>query len=256
MGTVSEPTALVLLHPFPLDAGFWSAVRPALAADRPVFACEFPGLGSAPMEDAPSVAGFADAVAATIAAECPGGRAAVCGLSLGGYAALALAARHPERAAALVLADTRAEDDTPEAREGRHASAARVRAEGPGGFLDEFIPRLVAPGDHASLHAARAIADAQEPEAIARALEALAGRADRRPDLPAMTMPCLVVVGAEDGLTPVSCAETLVAGLPDAELVVIPESGHLTALEHPTAFSAAVRGFLERRVDREAGGPS
>lgn len=243
-----EPLTLVLLHPFPLDAGFWSAVRPALADDRPVITCEFPGLGSAPMEDAPSVDGFADAVAATIAAECPGGRAVVCGLSLGGYAALALAARHPERVAALVLADTRAEDDTPEARRGRHDSAARVRAEGASGFLDEFVPRLVAPGDHASLHAARAIADAQRPEAIARALEALAGRADRRPDLPAMTMPALVIAGSEDILTPISCSETMVAGLPDAELVVIPESGHLTALEHPTAFSTAVRGFLERRL--------
>lgn len=248
MATVAEPLALILLHPFPLDAGFWSAVRPSLSADRPVIACEFPGLGAAPMVEAPSVDGFADLVAATIAGHCPGGRAAVCGLSLGGYAALALAARHPGRVAALVLADTRAEDDAPEARTGRHASAARVRAEGPGGFLDEFVPRLVAPGDQASLDAARAIADAQEPEAIARALEALAGRADRRPDLPAMAMPALVIAGGQDVLTPVSCSQTLVDGLPDAELVVIPEAGHLTALESPAAFSSAVRAFLGRRL--------
>lgn len=155
-----EPLSLVLLHPFPLDAGFWNAVRPALSADRPVVACEFPGLGSAPMAEEPSVDGFADSVAATIAAECPQGRAVVCGLSLGGYVALALAARHPERVAALVLADTR----------------------------------------------------------------------------------------AEDLLTPVPCSQALVDGLPDAELVVIPESGHLTALEHPTAFAAAVRAFLDRRL--------
>ncbi len=245
---MSEPLALVLLHPFPLDAEFWSAVRPALSADRPVIACEFPGLGAAPAQAAPSIDGFADSVATTIARECPGGRAVVCGLSLGGYAALALAARHPERVIALVLADTRAEDDTPDAREGRHASAARVRAEGPAGFLDEFVPRLVAAGDDASLHAARAIADAQEPEAIARALEALAGRADRRPDLPAMAMPALVIAGEQDVLTPIACSQTMVDGLPDAELVVIPRSGHLTALEHPADFAAAVRDFLERRA--------
>jgi pimeloyl-ACP methyl ester carboxylesterase len=239
---------LILLHPFPLDAGFWSAVRPALAADRPVIACEFPGLGAAPMMERPSVDGFADMVAATIAAEAPGGRAAVCGLSLGGYAALALAARHPERVAALVLADTRAEDDTPEARAGRHSSAEQVRAEGAGPFLDGFVPRLVAAGDRASLGAARAIADAQDPEAIARALEALAGRADRRPDLPAMGMPALVIAGSEDLLTPIACSETMVAGLPDAELVVIPGAGHLTALESPDAFAAAVRDFLARRL--------
>ena len=241
-------TPLVLLHPFPLDAGFWSPVLPHLAADREIVLCEFPGLGSAPMTEAPSVDGFADAVAAVIAERAPDGRAAVCGLSLGGYVALALGARHPRRVAALVLADTRAEDDAPEARAGRHAGAAQVRTDGPAAFLDEFIPRLVAPGDMASLHAARAIADAQEPEAIARALEALAGRADRRPDLPAMDVPALVIVGAEDRLTPVSCAETLVAGLPDAELVVIPGAGHLSALERPDAFAEAVRGFLARRL--------
>lgn len=243
-----EPTPLILLHPFPMDAGFWSAVSPALAANRTVIACEFPGLGAAPMTERPSVDGFADAVAATIATEAPGGRAAVCGLSLGGYAALALAARHPERVAALVLADTRAEDDAPAARAGRHESAAQVRSRGSAAFLDEFVPRLVAPDDPESLRAARAMADAQEPEAVARALEALAGRADRRPDLPAMGMPALVIVGAEDRVTPLACAETLIAGLQDAEVVVIPGAGHLTALERPDAFVAAVRDFLARRL--------
>jgi pimeloyl-ACP methyl ester carboxylesterase len=151
--------------------------------------------------------------------------------------------------AALVLADTRAEPDTPEARAGREASAARVRAEGAGPFLDDFTPRLVAPGDAAALAAARAIADRQDPEAIARALGALGARGDRRPDLPAMRVPALVVVGSEDALTPVSCSEDLVAGLPDAEFVVMPGAGHLTALERPEEFTAAVRGFLARRVD-------
>ncbi len=240
------PLPLVLLHPFPLDSGFWSAVAPHLAADRPVLAPEFPGLGSAPSQEHPTVDGFADAVADLIAREAEGGRAAVCGLSLGGYVALALAARHPERVAALVLADTRAEADTPEAREGRHASAAQVRAEGLGPFLDGFTPRLVAPGDHASLTAARAIAEAQDPEAVARALEALAGRADRVADLPAMRAPALVLVGELDALTPLAFSQTLASGIPGAELAVIPGAGHLTALERPDEFAAVVRGFLER----------
>ena len=241
-------TPLVLLHPFPLDAGFWSAVIPALAAGRTVEALDFPGLGAAPLEDSPTVDGFADAVARRIAAM-PGGRAAVCGLSLGGYTALALAARHPERVAALVLADTRAEPDTPEARQGRLDSAALVRAEGPGAFLDGFIPRLVARGDDAALGAARAIADAQRPEGIARALEALAGRADRRPDLAAMTMPTLVIVGSEDALTPPPLSEAMVAALPDASLLVMAGAGHLSALERPGEFAAAVEAFLAARVD-------
>lgn len=242
-----DPIPLVLLHPFPLDARFWAAATPALAADRPVLAPEFPGLGRAPLVPEPTVDGFADQVAEEIAA-LPGRRAAVCGLSLGGYTALSLAARHPRRVAALVLADTRAEPDTAAARAGRRGAAARVRAEGPAGFLDEFVPRLVDPRDEASLAAARRIADEQAAEGIARALEALGGRADRRPDLAAMDLPALVIVGERDELTPPSCAEALVEGLPDAQLAVIADAGHLTALERPRQFTDAVRAFLERRV--------
>lgn len=224
---------------------------PALSADRPVTAPEFPGLGAAEPEDEPTVDGFADALAELIGG-LPGRRAAVCGLSLGGYVALALAARHPRRVAGLVLADTRAEPDTPEARKGRHESAALVRAEGSGPFLDGFAPRMVAPGDDETLATVRAIADSQEPEAVARALEALAGRADRRPDLASMDMPALVIVGSEDALTPPPSSEAMVAALPDAELVVIQGAGHMSALERPGEFTEAVRAFLARRVD-EAG---
>lgn len=240
---MAEPTPLVLLHPFPLDATFWAAVAPLLAADREIVTPEFPGLGAAPLADAPTVDGVADALAARIAGM-RGGRAAVCGLSLGGYVALSLAARHPGRAAALVLADTRAEADTTEAAEGRHRAAAQVRGGGLAAFLDDFGPRLVAPGDDASLAAARAIADRQEPEAVARALEALAGRADRRADLGGIDVPTLVVVGSEDALTPPPFAETLAAGIPRAELLVIEGAGHMTALERPREFAAAVNAFL------------
>lgn len=242
-----EPTTLVLLHPFPLDASFWAPVLPSLSASRPVMAPDFPGLGRAAPAAGISVDGFADAVADRIAREAPGGRAAVCGLSLGGYVALSLVARHPDRVAALILADSRAEPDTPEARADRLRSAAEVRADGPAAFLDAFCARLVAPGDATSLAAARAIADAQDPEGIAGALEALGGRGDRRPDLAGIAAPTLVVVGSEDELTPPERSEALVAGIPGAELVVIPGSGHLTALERPEEFARAVGGFLERR---------
>ncbi len=243
-----DATPLVLLHAFPLDAGLWSGVVPELSADRAVLTPEFPGLGHTAIRPGVSVDGFADEVA-TLIAGLPGGRAAVGGLSLGGYVALALAARHPDRVAALVLSNTRAEPDTEEAAAGRHASAAQVRSGGLAAFLDGFVPRMAAPGDLAALHAARAIADAQDPEGVAGALEALAGRGDRRPDLAAMAMPALVIVGSEDGLTPPPLSEAMVAAMPDARLHVVEGAGHLTAIERPEEWVAVVRPFLAE-VDR------
>jgi 3-oxoadipate enol-lactonase len=246
-----DATPLVLLHAFPLDAGLWSGVVPELSADRTVVTAEFPGLGRAPARPGATVDGFADEVAERIAA-LPGGRAAVGGLSLGGYVALALAARHPERVAALVLSNTRAEPDTEEAAAGRHAGAAQVRAGGLAAFLDGFVPRMVAPGDLAARHATRAIAEAQDPEAVAVALEALAGRADRRPDLAAMDVPALVIAGSEDVLTPPALSEALVAALPDARLHLVEGAGHLTALERPAEWAATVRAFLAEADGRGA----
>jgi 3-oxoadipate enol-lactonase len=148
-----------------------------------------------------------------------------------------------------VLANTRAEPDLPEAAEGRRRSAAQVRASGLSAFLDDFVPRMVAPGDRASADAARAIADRQEPEAVAQALEALATRPDRLPDLPQIAAPTLVIVGSEDALTPPPFAETLADRVPGAELVVIAGAGHLTPLERPEEFAGAVDDFLSRRLD-------
>jgi 3-oxoadipate enol-lactonase len=106
------------------------------------------------------------------------------------------------------------------------------------------MSRMVGPGGEAAGAAARAIADAQDPGAIAQGLEALAGRRDRLPDLPRIAVPTLVIVGSEDALTPPPFAETLARGIPGAELRVIEGAGHLTALERPAEFAGAVNAFL------------
>jgi 3-oxoadipate enol-lactonase len=247
---MSTPVPLLLLHPFPLDAGCWDPVRERISA-RPVRAPDFPGFGGSPPEPGWTIEGVADRLAGELAGG-PRGAAVVCGVSMGGYAALALAARHPDRVAGLVLADTRAEADAAAALERRRAGALRIAQEGPASFLDAMLPQLVAPDAPEEVVArVRAIADRQEAGALIAGLEALAGRPDRVGDLAGIDAPALVVVGAQDAVTPLAAARTMAAGLRDAHLAVIPECGHLSVVERPEALAELLEELLTR-VDGRA----
>jgi 3-oxoadipate enol-lactonase len=238
-------TPLVLIHPFPTDGGFWDAFRTHLSPDRHVLVSELPGFGSEAERPGWSIAEAADEIAETIAAWAPGGRAAVCGLSMGGYTALALAARRPDVVRALVLADTRAEADDETARAGRDRAIATIGAEGIGVFLDDFLPRLVAPHTAGKVTGRlRAIADRQRPSAVVSALEALRARPDRRDDLAGIARPTLVIVGELDMVTPPEAATTIYRGIPGARLATIAGAGHLTALERPGDTALRVETFL------------
>ena len=100
---------IVLLHPFPVDHRFWDDVTPVLeAAGHEVMAPDLPGFGASP----PWPGWTMDEAADRLAPAIPPG-AVVAGLSMGGYLAQAIVARHPDRVGRLVLADTRAEGETP-----------------------------------------------------------------------------------------------------------------------------------------------
>jgi pimeloyl-ACP methyl ester carboxylesterase len=172
----------------------------------------------------------------------------VCGLSMGGYAAFALVRRHPERVRALVLADTRTAPDSPEAKRARATQADTVRREGPSGIADAFLQKAV--GETTRKERPEIVARVRETilaapgRGIVDALAGLAARADSGPTLREIKVPTLVVCGAEDALTPVADAEAIHRGVPGSRLEIIPRAGHLSALEDPAAFNAALVAFL------------
>jgi pimeloyl-ACP methyl ester carboxylesterase len=237
---------LVLLHPYPADATFWNRFRCALGGTREIITPEAPGFGTAAPEVGWTIAHAADAVALRISDGAPHGVAYVMGLSMGGYTALALAARHPERVSALILADTRAEADDPATRRARYHAAAVVAGGGRDEYLSGLLPRLVAADVSGDVRdELAACAGRQSSEALIGALAALAGRPDRRRDLAHLALPTLVVVGSEDLVTPPAAARVLADGIPDARLAEIPGAGHLTALERPHEVAELVAGFLQ-----------
>jgi pimeloyl-ACP methyl ester carboxylesterase len=164
-------------------------------------------------------------------------------MSMGGYVALAFARRHGDRLKSLILADTKAAADTPEARQGREAAITLVRTQGVAALLERQIPRLLSASASDSLRAEVRVLGAQPPDAVIAAIRALRDRPDRTAELPKIAVPALVVVGSEDALSPPGDARAMAAALRDARVVEIPGSGHLSNLENPDAFAAALAGF-------------
>jgi pimeloyl-ACP methyl ester carboxylesterase len=165
-------------------------------------------------------------------------------MSMGGYAALAFAARHRARLERLVLADTRAAADAPEARRKRDEAIAQIRQAGAAAYLASSLPRLLSPAAPPALVAhVRARAEDRAASLIA-GLEALRDRPDRSAELGAIDCPTLVVCGADEQVVPPAEMRAMSDAIPGARFVSIAGAGHLCHVEAPGPFEAAVSAFL------------
>jgi 3-oxoadipate enol-lactonase len=243
-----EGPPVLLLHAFPLGLAMWDAQVSALRGQHQVIRFDDRGFGGSPPGDGLlSMERIADDAAALLD-HLAIARAVICGVSMGGYAAFAMVRRHADRVRGLVLADTRAAADTPEAREGRAALAQKVLREGAAAAAEAFVPKLL--GETTRRDRPHVVARVREivlgnpPRGIADALAGLAARADSTPTLREIRVPTLVVCGEEDALTPPADAEALQRGIAGSRLVLIPRAGHLANVEDPDAFNRALLGFL------------
>ncbi len=241
----ARPT-LVLLHAFPFDRRLWLPQVEALADLAQVVAVDLPGFGESASVDAPaSLDDWVERVEELLGELVGAAPVVLGGLSMGGYVALRLAALHPERLEALILADTRAAADTTAARGSRDAAIRRVHDDGLPAFVDSLLPALLSPDPFpGTVELARELALDQSVAAVTSALAAMRDRPDSTPVLPGILVPTLVIVGGEDALTPPDEAEAMARALPSSWLVKIPGAGHLSSLESPEEFTSAVTGFL------------
>jgi pimeloyl-ACP methyl ester carboxylesterase len=179
----------------------------------------------------------------------------VGGLSMGGYVALSLVARFPQRVRALMLMDTRAAGDSPEAAEKREELARAVLAAGNAGpAVEAMTPRLFAritqeqrPERVAPL---RELMESNTARGIVGALRAMASRPDRRADLDAIRVPTLVIVGEDDVVTPPAEAQALADAISGSRLEVIPGAGHLAPYENPAIANSLILRFLDGLQNR------
>ncbi|MDX9759587.1 MAG: alpha/beta fold hydrolase [Bacteroidota bacterium] len=243
---------LLLLHAFPLNAAMWQPLRRDLARRWRVISLTLPGFGrGGPFLPGTTIDDCAD-MACALLDTMNIDRAAVAGCSMGGYITLAMFRRHPERVAAMILANTRAGADAAEAAANRSAQARAVREGGLAAFLAGMRDKLVGPTTQATAPDVLQLIDemmaSATVEGTAGMLDAMRQRPDSTATLAAATVPVCLIAGAEDVLIPPAEAEAMQALLPAAELHILPTSGHLSCLERPMLFNNIVDTFLARRV--------
>ncbi|MDB5307039.1 MAG: alpha/beta hydrolase [Gemmataceae bacterium] len=245
----SDGPTLVLLHAFPLDREMWRPQLTGLAGTARVLAVDLPGFGQSPAGPGPfTVDSAADAVADLLDRTGITGRVVVGGLSMGGYVAMAFARRHPDQLAGLILADTRGEPDDDAAKQNREKLIALVREKGAAAVAEQMLPRLLSENTRANrpevVDEVRRIAGRQSAEGVANGLTGLRDRPDAGPGLDAVAVPTLILVGEHDAVTPPTLAAAMGARVWGSLVVTIPDAGHLSNLENPGAFNAAVVEFL------------
>ena len=243
---------LVLIHGFPLSARMWEPQLVLADHGWRIIAPQLRGFDGGSGE--PSVSSMDDYAGDvvdlldTLHVE----SAVIGGLSMGGYVTFAVFRNAPRYFRGMVLADTRAEADTPEAVQGRQRMLALLREKGAPAIADEMIPKLLGVSTHRDrtdiVEHVRGLILANTTDPIAGALNALMTRPDSTPLLSGIHVPTLILVGEEDTLTPPAMSESMHKAIGGSELVRIPKAGHMANLEQPEAFNAALARFLTHRV--------
>jgi 3-oxoadipate enol-lactonase len=242
---------LLFVHGFPLDHTMWRAQIDEFSRDYRVLAPDLRGFGASPLGDGEvTMRRYADDLAVLLDRLNIQEKIVFCGLSMGGYIAWQFWQKYAERLAAMVVCDTRAVADTPEARQGRAELAARVLANGPQPAADAMLPKLFGPEserDHPeAIAATRAVILRNPASGIAAALDGMAKRPDVTDMLSGIAIPTLVVVGQHDAISRPAEMREIAERIPDAEFATIRGAGHMSPMENSLEFNAALRRFLPR----------
>lgn len=229
--TPRPPVPLVLIPGLLLTGDMWAQQAPALHALGSVHVSEQHRRHS-------TIGAIADAVLAEV-----DGPLAVCGLSMGGYIALEICRRAPQRVQRLALLSTGARSESAEQTAARDELIALGRSQGMRAVVDTLWPRLVHAerhDDNELLQAQYRMAEETGQTAFEREQNAIKGRRDQRAHLAAIGCPTLIVCGREDRITPHTWSEEMHAGIAGSELLSLDQCGHLSAMEQPQAVTRAL----------------
>ena len=239
---------IVLLHAFPLNGRMFEPQMEAVAETRRLVAPDLPGFGRSPRTPAqPDVRYYAECIRGLLdrlGLE----RVVLGGVSMGGYVTFECIRLFSGRVSGLILANTRPEPDTEEMRENRKKMAQRVAEEGVEILIELQMERLLArstlENDEEVVDKVRAMILESSPDGVVAALGAMRERPDSTSLLPKINVPTLVVGGEEDAISSPEVMAAMAGKIPDSRHLTLPRAGHLSNLEAPEEFNAALREFL------------
>jgi pimeloyl-ACP methyl ester carboxylesterase len=237
-------TALILVHGFPLSHRIWDQVVPVLSHSCRVIIPDLRGMGNSPATEGPYLMRSLAADLLRLMDRIKIDKAILAGHSMGGYVCLEFARSFGDRLSGLALVASQAAPDTTEKKAGRMAMIEEVRKKGIQPIVDSMLLRL---SNHPDLK--QKLTDLMKSTSTMGAIGALYGMAERkdaREWLAKITVPSLIIAGLQDSIVPLRSAKEMESLLPNCELTVLDQSGHMPMLEEPEETGAALMSLINR----------
>lgn len=241
---------IVLIHGFIFDSSLWDRQVPALQDDHTLIVPDLRGFGeSINCDGMITLESYADDILELIR-ELKLDKPVIAGLSMGGYATLRTAERHPEMFSAVVLFDTRATGDTNEAKVKRAAGVRVIKAGGlrmyATALMDSVFSEKFKQNEPEIFQGFIDRGSSIKPEGAIGALLAMMGRTDTTSFLESTDLPVLAICGEHDALTPPAEMTAMMKNVRNGELHIIPGAGHAAPFEEPGACNTILKDFLAR----------
>jgi pimeloyl-ACP methyl ester carboxylesterase len=242
---IGNDVPLLLIHGFLLDRTLWRPQIAGLSQIYRIIAPDLRGFGESSDTDGEAVT--MEQYAADLKSLLDFvnlKQTVICGISMGGYIALAFYAQYADRVKGLILANTRAVPDSEEGREARLTNAQKVDDVGSSFLVKTIAPQMLKSPANSEIEIdVRNMMMRQRATGIMSALRGMAMRLDRSALLHFATVPVLIISGSQDAFISPSYSEAMHALNPNSRLVIIPEAGHLSNLDEVDAFNRVIREF-------------
>jgi len=240
---------VVLLHPFPVHHEFWAPHAQMLSSRYRLIMPDLRGHGESSLGSGPATMQKHAADIARVMDDAGIDRAPLVGVSIGGYAIFEFWRRFRDRVSALVLCNTKAQSDAPEARANRLQVADDVLQRGTEQFFEGMAQKVLGETTRRSrpdlVEGALRMMRKMSAENVAGVQRGMAERPDSVPTLKTITVPTLIITGDEDLMTGLPEAELMKANIPGSQMKVVAKAGHYSPWEQPEEVGKLLRQFLD-----------